>query len=144
MPVILVRHARTPHNLEGRLQGRLDTPLGPDGVAQAARVAGALVSRYQPDAVLTSPLQRARDTATAIARAAEVPLRVDDALTQRDYGPWQGLTWEEVRERWPEQYAVRRAGGDPDVPGWRAARTSVPGWPRRCATRRARGSGWSW
>ena len=121
--LVLVRHARTGYNSEGRLQGSLDVPLGDDGVAQAARVASTLVDRYGTGlAVASSPLLRASGTADAVAALAGTsPARVDARFTQRSYGAWEGLTWDQVRERWPAEYEARHAGLDPEIEGWGAS-----------------------
>lgn len=88
--VTLVRHGQTGRSATSTYSGRLDVPLTELGREQAQRTARALAGSGI-DAVVTSPLQRARDTAQAIADAAGVPLRVDERLTEVDYGPFEGL-----------------------------------------------------
>lgn len=122
MRLVTVRHALTGFNAERRLQGSLDVPLGPEGLAQATVVADALVSAYGTGlSVVTSPLARASQTADAIARLAGVAAVPDARLTQRPYGAWEGLTWDEVREQWPSEYERRHEGLDPAIPGWGAS-----------------------
>ena len=118
--LVLVRHAPTGYNAEGRLQGSLDVPLGEDGLTRAAEVARTIVGHYGTGlTVVTSPLQRAAGTADAVASLAGTgPALVDVRFTQRPYGVWEGLTWDEVRERWPAEYESRNAGLDPAIPGW--------------------------
>ena len=118
--LILVRHAHTGYNAEGRLQGSLDVPLGDDGLAQAERVAQRVVGEYGTAlAVATSPLKRSAHTADAVAALIGIgPAARDERFTQRPYGVWEGHTWDEVSEQWPEEYAARRAGLDPAIPGW--------------------------
>ena len=117
--VVLLRHAVTPHNRAGRLQGSLDIELDEVGRAQADQVAQAVVARHGvPDLLLTSPLARASQTADAVARVADVGVVADARLTQRSYGEWEGLTWEEVRSRWPQEYERRMEGLDPRIAGW--------------------------
>ncbi|NTV39146.1 MAG: histidine phosphatase family protein [Demequinaceae bacterium] len=117
--LVLLRHARTGYNTEGRLQGSLDVPLGEDGIAQAAEVAARVVAEYgRALAVASSPLQRATGTADAVAALAGTATRVDARFTQRPYGVWEGHTWDEVRASWPVQYAARHQGLDPAIPGW--------------------------
>ncbi|WNM25408.1 histidine phosphatase family protein [Demequina capsici] len=117
--LILLRHGRTDFNVSGRLQGSLDVPLGAAGRDQARAAARHLrVSYGTPDLLLTSPLLRAWDTAREIGSAVGVEAIADARLTQRSYGVWEGLTWDEVRERWPEQYAARMRGADPAIDGW--------------------------
>jgi len=118
--LVLVRHARTGYNTEGRLQGSLDVPLGEDGLEQAERVARRVVDEYGTTlAVATSPLQRSSQTADAMAALIGIGrAERDERFTQRPYGAWEGHTWDEVREQWPAEYAARRAGLDPAIPGW--------------------------
>lgn len=117
--VILLRHAQTPYNAEGRLQGSLDIALDDAGLAEAQSVASALVARHGvPDLLLTSPLARASQTADAVARVAGVEAVPDARLTQRSYGEWEGLTWDDIRSRWPEEYERRMASLDPRIAGW--------------------------
>ena len=119
MRLVAVRHARTGYNVEGRLQGSLDVPLAGEGQAQAGDIAESLVALYGPSlTVVTSPLARASQTADAIARLVGGTLVTDERLTQRSYGAWEGLTWAEVREQWPDEYLRRRAGFDPAIQGW--------------------------
>jgi probable phosphoglycerate mutase len=122
MRIVTVRHALTGYNAERRLQGSLDVPLGSDGRAQAVMVADALLTEYGTGlSVVTSPLSRASQTADAIAQLAGVAAIPDVRLTQRPYGAWEGLTWDEVREQWPAEYARRHEGLDPAIPGWGAS-----------------------
>jgi len=118
--LVLVRHARTGHNTEGRLQGSLDVPLGEDGLAQSERVAQRVVEEYGTSlAVATSPLLRSSQTADALAALIGTgPAARDERFTQRPYGVWEGHTWDEVREQWPEEYRRRHEGLDPAIPGW--------------------------
>ena len=117
--LVLLRHARTGYNDECRLQGSLDVPLSADGIAQAADVAARVVGEYGTVlTVASSPLQRATGTADAVAALAGTVTLVDARFTQRPYGVWEGHTWDEVREAWPVEYAVRHEGLDPAIPGW--------------------------
>lgn len=93
--VYLARHGRTELNAAGLLRGRLDVPLDEVGRAEADRLA-ALFRDVPLAIVVTSPLRRARDTAQRIARASHTALDVDDALVDRDYGPWAGQPKAEV------------------------------------------------
>ena len=120
--VVLLRHGATDFNAEGRLQGRLDVPLGERGIVQAQAAAAALAADYgAADAVLSSPLARAVGTAQRVGEALGARPQAVDALTQRAYGEWEGLTWDEVRERWPDEYSSRMNGLDPAIKGWEAS-----------------------
>ena len=88
--VTLVRHGQTERSAGHVYSGRLDVALTATGREQARRTAQQLAGAGI-DAVVSSPLSRARDTAQAIADAADVPLTVDERLTEVDYGPMEGL-----------------------------------------------------
>ncbi|MDP9434575.1 MAG: histidine phosphatase family protein, partial [Actinomycetota bacterium] len=109
--LVLLRHGRTGHNAEGLIQGHLDVPLDDVGRAQADAVAEALAPA-RPAVVVSSDLSRARETAVRVAERARVPLRLDARLREVHLGAWQGLTTEQVRERFPEEHAAWRAGRD--------------------------------
>ncbi len=120
MRLLLVRHAETAWNRERRYQGRTDTPLSDAGRAQAERAARALGSSGLA-AVYSSPLQRARETAEAIARPHNLAVRVEAAFGEIHFGRWEGLTLEEARALDPAFYdkwldapdSVVPPGGEP-------------------------------
>jgi broad specificity phosphatase PhoE len=91
----LARHGRTALNAQDRLRGLSDPPLDEVGIAEAARLAGALASKH-PTAVICSPLQRAVATAEAIGAASSASVTVDVRLNDRDYGPMTGRLRDEV------------------------------------------------
>jgi probable phosphoglycerate mutase len=104
----LVRHGETDWNAQRRIQGSTDIPLNATGRAQAATT-GALLARRDWDGIFSSPLSRAFETASIIAR--EVGLDTPEpvaALVERNYGDAEGLGWEQVESRFP---------GDTPVPG---------------------------
>jgi broad specificity phosphatase PhoE len=107
--LLLVRHGESQWNIEGRYQGWQDPPLSALGRRQAAAVAARLADGVQrPAAVVSSPLQRASDTAAAIAEACGVPLTLDTRLREICHGEWEGLLRAEVERRWPELLALWR------------------------------------
>ncbi|GAB3111074.1 histidine phosphatase family protein [Streptomyces calidiresistens] len=116
--IVLWRHGQTSWNLEHRFQGTTDIPLTDEGRAQARRAAGML-ARLRPDAIVSSDLSRAADTAAELAALTGLEVRRDEALRETYAGVWQGLTHEEIRARYGEEYAawkrgeaVRRGGGE--------------------------------
>lgn len=121
--LLLWRHAATPYNADRRLQGSLDVAVNEAGRAQAAQAAEMLRSTYDSIAVYTSPLVRASATAEALARVMGTEATVDDRLTQRSYGIWEGMTWGEIREQYPQEYAQRMRYEDPTIEGWDPAHT---------------------
>ena len=109
--LVLLRHGRTAWNAERRFQGHLDPPLDEVGRAQAYEVA-ALVAALRPELVVTSDAQRASATAQVVADACGLPLMIDARFRERSLGHWEGLTRDEVAERYPDEFADWVAGRD--------------------------------
>jgi probable phosphoglycerate mutase len=101
--LIIVRHGETEWNRVERFRGRYDIPLNQTGLSQAEKSARFIATHWKPVAVYSSPLNRAMETATAIARANQLTVQPHPQLIDIDYGDWQGLTPEEVRMRWTKQ-----------------------------------------
>ena len=114
---LLLRHGQTALSAERRFAGRGDIPLTDLGLHQASAAATALAGRAAVDLVLTSPLGRARQTASVIAERTGAPLAVDDDLAETDFGSWEGMSFAEVSERWPAEMASWLAGADAAPPG---------------------------
>jgi glucosyl-3-phosphoglycerate phosphatase len=109
--VVLLRHGRTEWNATGRFQGQLDSPLDSIGRVQASAAAVA-VAPMRPDALVSSDLARALDTAHAVSAESGNEVLVDPRLREIHLGEWQGLTRAEARARFPEEYARWQAGED--------------------------------
>jgi glucosyl-3-phosphoglycerate phosphatase len=109
--VFLVRHGRTSWNAERRFQGQADPPLDDVGRAQAYEVA-ALVAALAPDVLVSSDAMRAVQTAEPIAEFTGLDVVVDARLRERSLGHWEGLTRDEVAQRYPDEYADWIAGRD--------------------------------
>ncbi len=108
----LVRHGATAANLARppRLQGRRgDPPLAPEGVLQAEAARDAL-RHVELAHAYASPLLRAAQTADLVLGGRGLVAAALPALTECDVGRWEGLSWEEVREREPEELARFLAG----------------------------------
>ena len=103
MRLFLVRHGRTQWNKEEIFRGRADIPLDEVGRKEAERVADRLQGE-DIGLVLSSPLSRAREMAEVIAKGCGAPLEVREGLIDLDFGEWQGLSHQEVKERYPELY----------------------------------------
>ncbi len=101
--VVIIRHGQSQGNAEGRFGGHTDTPLSPRGRRQAEATARALASE-KFDAIYSSDLPRAIETATPLANLTGAPLETTEALRERSVGVMEGLTFEEAAERHPEQY----------------------------------------
>jgi ribonuclease H / adenosylcobalamin/alpha-ribazole phosphatase len=100
---VLLRHGETPLSVERRFAGRGDIPLTETGRLQAKAAAQRLAARGGIDLIVTSPLQRARLTAEAVAAATGAPVEVDDGWIETDFGEWEGLSYAEAMERWPDE-----------------------------------------
>jgi broad specificity phosphatase PhoE len=105
--IYLVRHGATEWNVTKRAQGTADIPLNEKGEMQALHTAEEL-SKVDIDAVYTSDLQRACDTAEAIARVHGVEVIKDPRFREIDQGEWTGLTVDEIRRRWPDKWGPAR------------------------------------
>ena len=114
--LVLLRHGRTAHNADGRIQGQLDVPLDELGMAQAQAL-GTVFAASPPAVVVSSDLTRAADTARAVCSHVGLPLRLDARLRETHFGLWQGLTGDEVAAQWPDLYARWRQGDDCPVEG---------------------------
>jgi len=98
--ILLARHGETDWNRDGRFQGWADPPLNETGRAQARALAAQLAD-VPFDAVYSSDLQRAHETALIVAEPHGVPVVADRGLREIDVGSWSGLTRPEVEERFP-------------------------------------------
>jgi broad specificity phosphatase PhoE len=98
--ILLVRHGETDWNLERRVQGHTDRPLNDTGRSQAAALADALEGK-RIDAIYSSDLLRAYETASIVAERTGAEVTVIPELRERDFGTWEGLTDEEIFERFP-------------------------------------------
>lgn len=110
--VLLWRHGRTAYNAEGRMQGQIDIPLDDVGTWQAAQSAEHLAHRHHPARIVSSDLGRALTTARTLGELIGVDVTTDQRLRERHFGQWEGLTADQIRERWPAEYEVWRARGD--------------------------------
>jgi broad specificity phosphatase PhoE len=110
--IVLVRHGETDWNLERRFQGHADTPLNEAGRIQAAELADALGSE-RISAVYSSPLRRAHETAAIVAARLGLDVRALEALREIHVGDWEGLTIDEVKDRYPGSTTVDWHSGWP-------------------------------
>ncbi len=111
--ILLIRHGETAWNAVRRLQGHIDIPLNAEGERQAGALAQALVAE-PVDVIVSSDLQRARQTAQAVAaqtagqhRAA--PVQIDANLRERCYGVFEGMLYTEVEQQYPADFALWQA-----------------------------------
>ncbi|MBD0747063.1 bifunctional RNase H/acid phosphatase [Streptomyces sp. CBMA152] len=114
---VLLRHGETALTPEKRFSGSggTDPELSAAGRRQAEQVAAALAARGTIQAIVTSPLRRCRETAAAVALRLGLEVRVEEGLRETDFGAWEGLTFAEVRERYPD-----------DLDAWLASPKAAP------------------
>lgn len=114
--LILWRHGQTAWNAERRIQGQQDAELDDTGRAQAQAAAQRLAAR-EPDAIVSSDLSRASDTAAALAALTGLVPAYDVRLRERAFGQWETLLASEVEERWPDGWARWHRGEPIDEAG---------------------------
>jgi ribonuclease H / adenosylcobalamin/alpha-ribazole phosphatase len=103
--MLLLRHGQTALSVQRRYSGRGNPALTDLGRRQAEAAAEYIARRGGVAAVITSPLQRAYDTAAAVAKALKLDVIVEDGLIETDFGAWEGLTFAEAAARDPELHA---------------------------------------
>lgn len=108
MHLLLVRHGITQHNLEGLYTGQKDIPLTELGRQQAEAVARYLAGE-KLDVIISSDLQRARDTATAIAHYHNLPVLEDAELREVHVGRWESLSPAQIQELYGEEWVSVRS-----------------------------------
>jgi len=89
--LLLVRHGETDWNADGRLQGQTDPPLNDSGRRQARLLAHELAEE-EFEAIYSSDLSRARETAEIVGSRVGLPVELDPDLREKDWGTWEGLT----------------------------------------------------
>ncbi len=100
--ITFIRHGQTLWNQLRKYQGHSDIPLNSTGIQQARRVAERL-SKETLHAVYSSDLSRAVQTAQAIAQKHELSVQTLGGFREMDFGLWEGLTYEEIMEKWSEE-----------------------------------------
>lgn len=127
--LLLIRHGETDWNRELRWQGQTDVPLNPSGLEQARALAESLRGT-RVDAIFTSDLERARQTADAIAAVTCARVHEDGRLREIGLGTWEGMSFDEIRARDGE--ALDRFRADP-IGGRAPGGESVPEVRQRVA-----------
>jgi 2,3-bisphosphoglycerate-dependent phosphoglycerate mutase len=105
--ITAIRHGETAWNVATRIQGQLDVSLNETGYWQASQAGNALASE-QVDAIYSSDLARAYETALAIAKHHGLTVQIDRGLREREFGSFQGKTFAEIEEQMPEQALLWR------------------------------------
>ncbi|GAA2454566.1 bifunctional RNase H/acid phosphatase [Streptomyces glaucus] len=124
---VLLRHGETPLTPQKRFSGSggTDPSLSDAGREQAERVAAALARRGTIQAIVSSPLARTRETAGIVAARLGLEVTVDDGLRETDFGAWEGLTFAEVRERYPDDLEAWLADPEAEPTGGGESFTAV-------------------
>ncbi|MET7922895.1 bifunctional RNase H/acid phosphatase [Streptomyces sp. NPDC005349] len=101
---VLLRHGETALTPEKRFSGSggADPELSAAGRAQAERVAAALAARGTVQAIVSSPLKRCQETSRTVAARLGLDVHIEEGLRETDFGAWEGMTFGEVRERFPD------------------------------------------
>lgn len=140
--MLLGRHGATAYSLEKRFSGAggHDAPLAPIGREQARAMGQEIAARGGVDAIVTSPLLRTRQTARIVAELTGAPIDTDEGIAECAFGEWDGFTFAEVRERWPDQLSAWLGSTDVAPPGGESfaeCRDRVDAARRRILTRYA-------
>jgi ribonuclease H / adenosylcobalamin/alpha-ribazole phosphatase len=99
---ILLRHGDTRLSPEHRFSGLSDEPLSAAGTRQVKAAAHRLAAGTRIDAIVSSPLPRAAATAKIVSDELALTAATDDDLRETDFGEWEGLTFAEIQNLWPE------------------------------------------
>ena len=102
MKLFLIRHGQTEWNRLGKYQGQADIALSEDGLRQAELLAKAFPAETL-NVIYTSDLKRALMTAECLERRYHCPIYPDAGLRELNFGDWEGLTYEEIATRWPQE-----------------------------------------
>lgn len=117
MIIIMVRHGQTDWNYEQRYQGHCDIPLNDTG-RQQARDLAAILQNETVEAVYSSDLCRAKETAEIIAAPLSLPVIIDPRLREMSFGLWEGQTFTEIYRDYPNEFEEWfRNTSDYTVPG---------------------------
>lgn len=101
--IYIARHGETKWNIEGRMQGFKNSDLTQRGISDA-RSLGESLKDIDFDCIYSSPLGRALDTAKYIRQDDNTKIILDDSLKELNLGLWEGMTHEEIKEKYPIQY----------------------------------------
>lgn len=89
MKLLIIRHGETAWNKEKRMQGRCDIPLNEEGI-RLARETGKGMQNIPIDLIISSPLQRALETAKLVTEGRDIPLITDERIQEMSFGDWEG------------------------------------------------------
>lgn len=105
MKLIFIRHGQTDWNLQGKIQGSYDSDLNDTGIKQAMKLSEVLLNlNYKFSKIYTSPQKRALQTAKILSEYSNIQYIPIDDLREINMGKWEGLSWQEVEEKYPSEY----------------------------------------
>jgi alpha-ribazole phosphatase len=113
--VLLIRHGETEWNATKRIQGHSNTPLNDLGRKQARALAGRLKNKAIA-AIYSSDLDRAKETIAPTAAALGMEIQTDVRLREKSFGDWEGLSLDEVAEKYPELWQMYHTDHDLKTP----------------------------
>jgi probable phosphoglycerate mutase len=116
---LMARHGASTYSLEKRFSGSggVDVPLAPIGIKQAEALAQEVKTRGNVTHIVSSPILRARQTAHIVAEATGLSISENADFAECSFGEWDGLTFAEVRARWPRELEEWLANSDLAPPG---------------------------
>lgn len=110
---IIVRHGQSKANECGYLVGKTEAPLSSRGERQAKAVSEYILKKYKVDVIYSSPLSRACNTVKGVADELDLPIVTENELREFDFGDWEGLTHEEIKNNFDDGYS--KWASDPGV-----------------------------
>jgi len=102
---ILVRHGQSKANECGYLVGKTEAPLSSLGERQAKAVSEYILKKYKVDVIYSSRLSRACNTVKGVADALDLPIITENELREFDFGEWEGLTHDEIKNNFDDGYS---------------------------------------
>lgn len=110
MKLLFARHGETDWNVAMKIQGSTDIPLNENGRKQARELAKRIQALGLTDlALFTSPQRRARETAEIVAKLNGAPCSPRNGLEEINFGKWEGRSWAEIQETFPDEYEQWKA-----------------------------------
>lgn len=103
--VHLIRHGETVDSDSRRYKGHIDVPLSENGIEQVKRAALYLRENTEFNAIYCSNLSRALNTAEIIAGPFGLKPVIHNGLKERGFGVWEGMSFDEIKEKWPDAFA---------------------------------------
>ncbi|MFL0250661.1 alpha-ribazole phosphatase [Clostridium neuense] len=105
MKLFLIRHGQTDWNVKGKIQGSRDTELNDTGIKQAEELSNMILkNNYKFSKIYSSPQKRALKTAEILSRVTNVEQVAIEGLKEINFGEWEGMSWKEVKEKYPMEY----------------------------------------